>query len=214
MCRTSTPDDKICDQCKRHGLECVYLPHTRGRKLGSRNRKRGSSSDVGRPSGSALDMSIDPAIYRSQSSSTRVGGQLSEQQYSRRPVTIMETEHTQRSTTQTVSYAANMPNPLPVLPFLGTASVPANAPRHASDQTMVEQSPLALLARTAESRSKSKCEAPILHTAHADLCASSCQTTALTLGRREYPIRKNSTDIVSRPTCHLGGRHGVDTPAN
>jgi hypothetical protein len=170
MCRTSTPDDKICDQCKRHGLECIYLSHTRGRKLGSRNRKRGSSSDVGRPSGSALEMAIDPAIYRSQSSRTRVGEPPSEQQYSRRPVTAMENEHTQSKIPQTVSYAPNMPNPLPALPFLGTASVPANAPRHASDQTMVEQSPLALLARTAESRSKGDVK-PQSDKAHADLCA-------------------------------------------
>lgn len=154
MCRTSTPDDKICDQCMRHGLECIYLPHTRGRKLGSRNRKRGSESDVGRPSGSALQVAIDPAISRPSAQL----GEVSQQQYSRRPIIIMETVRTQRSDLPTVSHAANMANPSPASPFLGTASIPSNTLRDSSDHTMVEQSPLALLARTAESRRKGKLE--------------------------------------------------------
>lgn len=154
MCRNSSPADKICDQCKRHGLECTYLAHARGRKLGSRNKKGSTSSDMIGPSSSTLRSSVDPTIYRSESSGIDVPEKRSEQHhFSRRPSAPVgwgAAHNAWDSNTDT----ANIATPSPAFPFLAANSIPAKASPQSPNRDLAEQSPLALLARTAESRSK------------------------------------------------------------
>lgn len=153
MCRTSTSDTKVCDQCKRHGLECIYLEHRRGRKLGSRNKPRGLSDDSGSPPAPIAESSRIAFTTLSRPS----------QQH-----TVENSSKSRQLTSSIYLPAAPVNNAQPGNSYAPT-SIRVLAPPDYSPavvagevkewralsphQGLPEQSPLALLARTAEAQS-------------------------------------------------------------
>lgn len=148
MCRTATPDDKICDQCKRHGLECIYLEHRRGRKLGSRNKRRALSGDSDSPPGPAAKSSRPEltAIFRPESHGLSMG----QPEISHQPTynvadapTVLERDLLSDSPYTTASLLLQAPQ--------GPPQTVSEMDRHTHSPHygLSEQSPLALLARTA-----------------------------------------------------------------
>jgi hypothetical protein len=154
MCRTSTPDTKVCDQCTRHGLECIYLEHRRGRKLGSRNKRTGASGD---------DSGSPPAPVAGSSRTTHPTLPLPEMQ--RNAMRLQEPSHRPMITvTPTVAPYQNDAHPRPssfptlVPPVYSPAAIEMELQVSSTPQNLPEQSPLALLARTAEAQSNnSRC---------------------------------------------------------
>lgn len=154
MCRTSTPDTKVCDQCKRHRLECVYVEHRRGRKLGSRNKRRGVSEDSGSPPAPNAESSRSPYTTLSQPES--------QQRAKNQPQTIRQPTGNVNLPAAPVNNAqpgnSYPPPSLRVLappdysPAVGAMAI-KDKRALSPHQGLLEQSPLALLARTAGAQS-------------------------------------------------------------
>jgi hypothetical protein len=161
MCRTSTPDTKVCDQCKRHGLECIYLEHRRGRKLGSRNKPRGRSDDSGSPPA--------PIAESSRRAFTTLARPESQQYTAERSALSRQLTSSLKLPAAPVNNAppdsSYAPPSLRVLaPPDYTPAVVAGEVKEwralSPHQGIPEQSPLALLARTAEAQSNNCAYSP------------------------------------------------------
>jgi hypothetical protein len=154
MCRTSTPDTKVCDQCKRHGLECIYLEHRRGRKLGSRNKRTGASGDdSGSPPAPVAGSSR--TVYPTLPPPEMQRNAMESQEISRQPITNV----TQNAAPEAFNAHPGQPIlPMLVPPAYSPTAVEVKWRASSPNQNLPEQSPLALLARTAEAQSNnSRC---------------------------------------------------------
>lgn len=153
MCRTSTPDTKICDQCRRHNLECVFVEHKRGRKLGSRNKRIGASGDSGSPPALVTGSSYVPYSIASQ---PVLGVNGIEQPSGSRqlPADVNNSTTTAQSGNGQTGISYPPPSFQPLVPSsYSPAAIETALQVPSAHRSLPEQSPLALLARTAEAQS-------------------------------------------------------------